>query len=322
MPQRDAAVDDATVSEQLQKNAEEKIKAGRYAEAIDLYQKLVERHPSDESFALALAWAYHDNGEIEEAITRFELLFRKELSRRVFTGFAFDELARIFKRQGRYDRLLSICERAIAVQPGDYALLGELAEACLKTGQAERATAVYGQMIEMEPDSSVAYCSLGNALIALANFSEAEAAYEKAIAIEPDQAASFYGRLADHYDKAGHKERAEAAIRKSLTRDAAEPAYHLMLGDILMNGGRLDEGWAAYQTAVSLRRTSAGAYYFRLGKTLAHASHHEKACTAFQEALAAEPQNPFYLLRLAESYVALGKEALALEIIERAKILK
>lgn len=322
MAQKDLAVDDAMVSGQLQKKAEEHLKAGRYADAIGLYRKLVERHPGKDSFLLALAWACHDDGQLEEAVACFEQLYQKELSRKVFTGFAFDELVRIFKRQGRYDRLLDVCERAIKAQPDDFALLGDLGDACLKTGQVERAADIYRQMVGMEPDSSVPYCNLGHALIAMADFTGAEAAYEKAVAVEPEKEAPYYCRLADQYRQAGHRERAEQAIRKSLAREASEPAYYLMLGDILIEGGRLDEGCTAYESAVDLRQSSAGAYYFRLGNTLANASHHEKAVAAFQKAITAESKTPLYFLKLAGSYLALGQENSALEAVKQAEFLK
>jgi len=322
MAQKDVTSDAAPASDELRKTAEEHVRAGRHAEAADLYRKLVERHPGEDSCILALAWACHDDGRIEEAVACFEELFQKELSRKVFTGFAFDELVRIFKRQGRYDRLLDVCERAAAAQPGDFALLGDLAEACLKTGQPGRAASVYGKMLEMEPDMSVVLCGLGNARIGLGDFDGAEAAYEKAAAIDPEEAASCYCHLAEHYRRAGQRDRAVASIRKSLSREPREPAYHLILGDNLIEGGSLEEGWLAYETAISLRPASAGSYYFRLGKTLAGISSHDRAVAAFQRAVAAEPGNPFYLLNLAESYLAMGQEASALEALNRAKALE
>ena len=322
MTEEDRTVDQSMVSDQIQKIAEEHVRAGRYAEAADLYRDLIARHPDDDSFVLALAWAYHDNGQIEEAVDCFEGLFQKEISRKVFTGFAFDELVRIFKRQGRYGRLLGICERAAAAQPGDYALMGDLADAYLKTDRADRAAAVYRQMVTMEPDDAVVFCNLGNALVALADLAGAEEAYGQAIEIEPEKAAAYFGRLADQYRKAGHADRAEEALRKALSRDAAEPAYHVLLGDLLVEGGRVDEGWRAYETAANLRPASSGAYYYRLGNALAQAADHERAAFAFQKAITAEPRNPFYFLHLAESYAALGREELALEAIRQAKSLR
>ncbi len=71
------------------------MKEKRYEDAAELYKRLVEMHPGEDSFLLLLAWAYHDSGRLDTAIGCFELLFSSELKRNVFTGFAFDELVRM-----------------------------------------------------------------------------------------------------------------------------------------------------------------------------------------------------------------------------------
>ena len=212
----DTILEHSEDTEQRQKTAETLVREGRYAEAAGLYRELVQLHPGDDSFCLKLAWAYHDDGRIEEAVGCFEELFERELTRKVFTGFAFDELVRIFKLQGRHDRLLAVCERAAAAQRNDYALLGDLGDAYLRAGKAEQAAGVFREMIAMEPESSVLYCSLGEALATMGDEAGAEEAYEQAAAIEPEKAAAYYCRLADHYRKAGCADRARKAIEKSL----------------------------------------------------------------------------------------------------------
>lgn len=315
MAQSDTTPNHHPESNHLLDQAEGHLQAGRYDEAIALYQTLVEQHPEDDSYLLSLAWACHDCGQIEDAVAWFEKLFDREVSRRIFSGFAFDELVRIFKRQERHDRLLTICERALAAQPGDFSLMGDLGEAYLKMGQTEKAVSVFRQMTEMEPEAAMVFCQLGNALIALHDFTGADEAYERAATIDPDLEAAYYYRLAEEYRKAGEQGQAEQAIRRSLAQEATEPAYHLFLGDLFIGDGRTDEGWTAYEAAVGLRPASAGVYYHRLGNTLTQAKHHERAVLAFQKAIVAEPENPFYRLRLAEALAAMGREDLAREAL-------
>ena len=71
--------------------------AGRPAEAVPIYRKMAADHPDDDSFLLALAWALYDTGKTEKAAVCFEQLFRKELSRKLVAGFAYDELVRIYR---------------------------------------------------------------------------------------------------------------------------------------------------------------------------------------------------------------------------------
>jgi len=322
MGQKDYNVDDKHVSEQMGKAAEGHLQKGEYRAAIDLYRKLGERHPGDDSFVLALAWAYHDGGFMDEAVGCFENLLERELQRKIFTGFAFDELVRIFKRDGRYDRLVGICERAITAQPEDYALMGDLGEAYLKIGRIEKAVTVFRKMTDMEPEDAMAYCRLGNALVALESFAEAEAAYERAATIEPMTAGAYYSRLSEVYRQAGHYARAVRALDRCIRENASEPAYHLLFGDIMVEKGDIAAALSAYERAVKLRPDFTGAYYNRFGNTLVRFSHHEKAVLAFRKASTAEPDNPFYILYLAGTYAALGQEDLARQALEKAEALK
>ena len=322
MGQRDHNVDDKSVSERMGKVAEGHLQKGEYQAAIDLYEKLIERNPGDDSFVLALAWAYHDGGFMDKAIDYFEKLLEKELQRKIFTGFAFDELVRIFKRDGHHDRLVVICERAMVAQPGDYALMGDLGEAYLKTGGIEKAVAVFRKMTDMEPEDAMSYCRLGNALAALESFEEAEAAYEQATAIEPTMTGAYYSRLSEVYRQAGHYDRAIRALDRCINENTSEPVYHLLFGDIMVEKGDIAAALIAYERAVKLKPDFTGAYYNRLGNTLVHFSHHEKAVTIFQKAITAEPDNPFYILYLAGAHAALGQEDLARQAMEKSEALR
>lgn len=286
--------------------ADEFMKARRYDDAILLYQKLVEMHPGEDSLLLSLAWAYHDGGRLDDAVRCFERLFSVELERKIFTGFAFDELVRIFKETGNYERLLDICERAVAAQPEDIALLNDLGDAYIKVGKAGESVKVFKKMVEMEPDASATYCSLGNALVEAGDLDGAEAAYKRAVEIDPSEAGTFYNRLANVYCTVGHDERAERTLRKCLEYGYDDPMYYCGLGDVLVKLGKIEEARRIYEKAVDLRRTAAAAYYNRFGNTLARRNQHSQAIEAFKKAVAADPHNPFYYVHLGDSYAALG----------------
>jgi Tfp pilus assembly protein PilF len=60
----------------------------------------------------------------------------------------------------------------------------------------------------------------------------------------------------------------------------------------------------------------------RLGHGLTKEGLHAHAAAAFAKAIAAEPENPLYFLRLAESYSAQGRDDLAADALRRAEVLK
>ncbi|MEN6321749.1 MAG: tetratricopeptide repeat protein [Syntrophaceae bacterium] len=298
------------------------MKEKRYDDAVILYRKLVDMHPGEDSFLLSLAWAYHDSGKIDEAIDCFERLLSIELQQEVFTGFAFDELVRIFKEKGAYERLVDMCERVVASQPDDFALMNDLGDAYLKAGRPREAADVYKKMTEMEPNASAPYCGLGNALVASGDLDGAEEAYMKAVEIDPSETGVFYSRLAHVYVSAGHAIRAEKVYRKCLEFQFNEPLYHCGLGDILIKQGKVNDALDEYKKAVQMNSASGGAYYNRLGNALAREHYYLQAIEAFKKAITVDPHNPFYYVHLADSYTALGLSDLSEETYVKAKSLK
>jgi tetratricopeptide (TPR) repeat protein len=290
--------------------AEELVRAGCCDEAIVLYRELIRNHPEDDSYLLALAWVCHDGGRKDEALSCFRELFEKELQRKVFSGFAFDELVRLYKENGSLDLLVDICERAVNAQTDDFALLGDLGDAYLRAGRGQDAIGIFEKMIDMEPDASAVYCSLGNAFITSGALQKAQGAYEKAVEIEPEQKEAFFSRLTDAYLKAGHVASAEGVLRKCL-QESESPLLYLDLADLLIETGRIEEGKDQLSKAVKLNPQSEGVFCNRFGNSLARTGRHDAAIAYFQQAIKADPQNPFYYMHLAASCTAVGREDLA-----------
>ncbi len=304
-------------TEQYERMAQLYMKEKRYPEAIAVYRQLIKMKPDMDSFVLCLAWALKDNGEAEEAVAQFEKLFQKELARRVFTGFAYDELVRLFRETKQHDRLVDICERAVAVQSKDLALLYTLGDAYLRAGQAEKARQIFQGLLGEEPDSSQYHAALGNALIAAGRFEEAEASYRKAIENDfPGKAGVFLNKMGHACMLAGAFERAESAFRLAVEAFNEEPIFHCDLGDALVMLGRVDEAFRSYGDAVRVNSAFEGTYYYRLGNRLMKENRAPEAVDAFRRAGAADPSNAFYKLALANALNSCGRTGEAEKILE------
>ncbi len=310
-----------TGSEDFYDLADRLMKEQRYDEAIDLYKKLVEMRPGDDSILLSLAWAYRDGGRKVEAVDCFERLFEKELARKVFTGFAFDEMVRICREEGDYEKLVVLCERAVSAQPNDPALLNTLGEACIRAGRAQRAIETFELLTRWEPDSPMYFCHLGNAHVAVGNYEKADEAYEKAITLEPSEAHTFYNRQGNACERAGQYQRAENALKKALECNPDYPVYYSILGDILIKEGKIDEARETYERATTLDATSGGVYYNRMAHTLDQAGYTSEAVEMFEKAIAVDPTNLFYYKALFDVCAAHGLDDKAREYYEKAKSL-
>ena len=302
--------------------ADDLMKSGRPAEAVPIYRKWVEAHPDEDSHLLALAWALHDSGETAEAAACFEQLFRKELARKFFTGFAYDELVRIYREGKNGEALVSVCERAAAAQPEDIGILQTLGEAYLSAGRAVEAVRVFEKLAEREPDAPEHRCSLGDALLAAGDPIRAEAEYHRAAEIDPAAEAVFFSRLADGLLRTGNPERAKAVWEKCLATRSDDPLSWMGFGDCLVRLGEPAASADAYGRAVDLQPAAAGNCWHRLGNLLTGEGLHSRATESFAKAVAAEPGNPLYLLRLAASYAAQGWNDLAAAALRRVEALK
>ncbi len=304
-------------TEQYERMAQLYMKEKRYPEAIAVYRQLIKMKPDMDSFVLCLAWALKDNGEVEESVTHFEKLFQKELARRVFTGFAYDELVRLFRETKQHARLVEVCERAVAVQPKDFALLYTLGDAYLRAGQAEKARKIFAGLLDEEPDSSQYHAAMGNALVAGGRFEEAEASYRQAIENDfPGQEGIFLDKMGHAYMLAGAFERAESAFRRAAAASVEEAVFRCDLGDALVMLGRVEEAFGAYGEAVGVSPAFEGSYYNRLGNRLMKENRAPEAVDAFRRAGAADPSNVFYRLSLADALSSSGRVAEAKEILE------
>ncbi|HRR40361.1 MAG TPA: tetratricopeptide repeat protein [Syntrophales bacterium] len=310
-----------TMTDEKYRLAEKLMQEKRYDEAVALYEELVRLNPGEDSHRLALAWAYKDSGRLDEAVALFEELLEKELSRKLFTGFAFDDLVKIFREEKQYDRMIQICERAVAAQPDDVSLLFTLGDAYLAGGFPVKAIDAFKKIIMMDPDAS-SFMSLGNAQVAAGDFEGAEEAYEQAGSFDPSSSDVYYNRLGMAYLRAGYFDRAEIAFRKAIDCNATQPIYYCNVGDALAMEGRLDEAEAVYEEAAAINPGSRGVYLNRLGNTLHREKRYLQAIRVFKKAIEEEPKNPFYHMHLARSYEAAGFPEEARRENEKAQSLK
>ena len=302
--------------------ADDLMKSGRFAEAVPIYRRLVDARPDEDSHRLALAWALHDSGKMEEAAACFEQLFRKELGRKLFTGFAYDELVRIYRGQKNGEALVSVCERAVAAQPEDVGLIRTLGEAHLAAGRTAEAARVFERLIGIEPDAPEHWCSLGEARLTAGDYERAEAAYNKAAEIDPTAETAFFSRLADGLLRAGYPERAKSVWERCLAARPDEPFFWMGFGDAMIRLGKPDAAGEAYLRAAELRPSAAGEVWNRLGNGFTKAGRHTRAAAAFANAIVAEPKNQLYPLRLAAAFAAQGQNYLAAAALRRAEALK
>lgn len=269
------------------------LREAKYAEAIVLLKEIQEACPDEEPVLLRLAWASWDYGDKDRSITYWETLLDRELERKIFTGFAYDELVRIYKQEHKIRELIIVCEKAVSVQPLDAALLEELGRAYLQSGLNDKACAVFQKLTEMEEDNPAFYCGLGEALFAAGRTTEGEAAYARAGGIDREQSDRYYFKIADLFSRSGRPAEAKRLLEKCIDVNPSHPIYRSCLGDEMIRLGKFDDAQRAYETAAGLDAGSAGTYYNRMGHTFMKEKLFGRAAAAFQKAIDCEALPPY-----------------------------
>lgn len=296
--------------------AQQLINVGKHSEAIALYEAVHKTNPEEESVLLMLAWAHYDNGETSKALEYLEDIMERELKRKIFTGFAFDELVRIYKQEKKFDNLVEICRKAVNAQPHDVSLLAELGGAYLYAKKPEEACLVFEKLINMENDNSAFYCQWGEALFAAGRTTESHDAYKKAAEIDPEEADRYYFLLANLFQNTGHNDEALKLLNDCISVNSGNSLYYCASGDILIALGKTDEALTAYKTAIQYDNAGAGGYYNRLGQTLMRAKHFSLAIDAFKAAIEFDAAKPYYT-GLASAYDAMGHPDVARELLQK-----
>jgi len=294
--------------------AENLLRQAKYDDAIALLKEIHRTAPDEDSALLMLSWACYDSGNTDEAIKYLNVLLERELSRKVFTGFAFDELVRIYKQRKDLKNLVEICEKAAAVQPEDVGLLTELGNAYLQSGQTKKACGIFEKLILIESDNPIFYSFFGEALFADGLYQESEQVYQKAGEIDSGQADHYYYKIAILFQQVRNYKEAERLFNKCITLNSSNPFYFCSAGDSLIGQGQIQEALKAYEKAVQLDKSSAGAFYNRLGNSLMKSEYYSEAANAFQSAVKYEPIRQYYL-NLASAYKKIGLVAQAEMII-------
>jgi tetratricopeptide (TPR) repeat protein len=301
-----------------QDHADRLMQEGRPAEAVPLYRRGAEAAPEEDSRLLSLAWALHDSGEKAEAALCFERLFQKELERRLFTGFAYDELVRLYREGHDTEALLSVCERAAAAQAGDPGLLRTLGEAYLTAGRGASAAEVFERLCRLDPDDPEYPCLLGEARLTAGDPERAVAAFRCAVRIDPAAQGRCFSRLAEGLERSGYPDLAREIWGSALAVRPDDPLLWMGLGDCQLRRSDPEAAVRAYERAAELLPAGAAACWHRLGNGLIREGLPLQAAEVFARAVAAEPQNPLHHLRQAEALAAGGQYDLAGAALTRA----
>jgi len=216
-------------------------------------------------------------------------------------------------------RAAAACERALALDADDPAVLLTRAELRASVGRHPEAIADFRRALELRPDLPEALLGLALACVKTGDTAGAEEAARRAITARSRDWRG-YSMLGFVYFQEAQYARALEPWRRAV-RLAPDNARALAnLGSAYFQLDRLDEAAEAYGRSVEVEPSAGG--YVNLGTALFHLGRFQEAAAAFEKGTALAPSNPVAWSNLGCAYHFIpGREADAVAVQERAVVM-
>ena len=145
-------------------DAKELMAAGRFAEAVPLYQQLTRALPANPGLRLNLALAYHMSGQHQQAIPEFERVLKADPAN--FPALLSLSVSHLQLNQPSL--ALAPLRKAVTLDPKYVEARGMLANVLLTLHQPREAAVHFRKLIELNSDDPKAWYGLGKSYEALA----------------------------------------------------------------------------------------------------------------------------------------------------------
>ena len=190
-------------------------------------------------------------GRFQEALETYDRLLELDSDNilvHILKGKAYRWLQRIEEATASYLQALALVERVLSNDPdnvsaylykGDILFSIDCDEAGLKDCD-ELALQAYEQAIRLDPTNLDAYLNKGWLLSANGRFREAMQAYDQALLLDPTNP-DIYAYKGEVYWETGRFEKALQAHEQSIALNPAEPTYYADKATVLTQLGRMEE---------------------------------------------------------------------------------
>jgi len=222
---------------------------------IETLRGQVARAPDDDELRRRLAIALYGARLREEAIEQFEILAkRKPTDPRTLL-----DLALAYGSGARVDDAVATYRRLLDVSPGHAVALHNLGNLAYKGGDATAAAEWYQKAIDSKPDYLLAWVHLGDALKLGERFKDAYRAYEKVLELEPrtpEELEAYHDslyKLASLDLAMGAVDRARELLEELLRASPEHGSAYYAYGQVLLRLGRPAEAQRAFERHASIQ---------------------------------------------------------------------
>ncbi len=289
---------------------------GRHEDALAAYRRAVELKPDYGEAHNNLGAALAQLGRAEEALPHFAIALRVNPEH----VEAHDNLGNALRSLGRLPEAIAEHEKTLRLRPNFAEAHNNLAIELAASGRTDDALAHFRRALELRPDFVAASGGLAKLLVATGHDDEAKRQLETSVKLAPNSAAA-HNNLGSFLAQSGHNAEAIAEFEQTVRLDPNWMPARMNLGNAYATAQRWLDAAKQFENAAKLQPASAEAFS-SLGVALANSDRTEAAARSFVRALQLNPKSAELHEQLAQVLRALGRNAEALDHLDRAAKLR
>ena len=263
-------------------------RAGRLAEAAEIYGQILLANPRHFEALHALGILRYQSGQIDEA----ERLIGAAIAVEPRAADAIYNRACLLQRLGRMDDAIACFGQAISVRPGYVEALTNRGGALMQLARYAEAKADFDAVVMQAPALPPAWNNRGGASTKLRRYDEARESFDKALALRPDYAEAWKNRGLVFLLRGLH-EKALADFDKAVALDPKSAEAWEGRGNALARSDPAD-AIASYDRALLLRPDHAETI-FRRANAFLSLRRFEEAAADYDRVLRLNPDYRYAL---------------------------
>ena len=260
-------------------------RAGKLAEAAEIYAEVLRAEPKNFEALHALGILHYQSGQLQEAVR----LIGEAVSVNPNAADAAYNHACLLQKLNRPEDALASFDRAISIRPDYIEALVNRGTVLATLKRYDAALVNSERVVTLKPQLAEAWSNRGGVLLALGRLEDALSSYDRALALKPNFADAWNSRAALLIVLQRYAEALQAAD-KALELAPKNTDFMCRRADALAFLNRPEEAAALYDKYLSLKPDDANAWHSR-GLALKSLRRRAESLASFDKAVSLAPGN-------------------------------
>lgn len=284
-----------------------------YALAARLYSTLLKDSPSDLELLKRLGNVYIKSGEDKKAQDIYETLLTLEPNNPDFLL----TLGGIYRRIKMYDKSIEVLNKALKAGAKEVQVYYNLGFTYKFQENFKDAIDCFETVVTLNPNDVLAYNHMGSIYEKKKDYDAAIQAYQMGLKVDPNHPILHFN-LAHTYESSGNIDGSIREYEAALRYKPGWKEAYVEYARLLFKKGRIKEAENVTEQAIKVNGDSARLQSL-MGDIYMAEDFYEGAEERYKLSLKSDPKRVKALLGLAKAYEAQGKNADAVEAIQKAK---